>query len=602
MKNDLFLVHPPAYFDFRNRNDIYWPFFGTSSGTPITPLYEMFPVGWKSLKRVLEENGNKVDIVNLSTVMLLHPDIDLKALFSEVETRLFGIDLHWMVHVHGSLGVAEFLKQVHPEVPIIFGGISSTYAHDQLMEYPFIDMVMRGYDTHLPMLKLMDALKNGDLSDVPNLVWKDRDGKVVENEFDHKPRTLTNGINFSTIPAPVQTLLPIRDVLTTENAGCAHNCGWCAGSRDSFQRINKTKYAVVQKDLEGIKYEMHEIAKIPGNDKKYNLYSLGTYSESPARFNSILDYVAESNLNTVMYDFFTLPNDEVTKKLAGNNPKVIANLSPMSHDVHVSRLSGRGTYTLEEMEAWIHKAVALGVYEINVWFLIGLEEQDEESVWGSVEYCRRLLTEFKGHKVIPFICPMTPFLDPGSNYFEEPEKYGYKLFYKTVEDHRRAMMQPSLAGRINYETKWLSREQLVTVSYEAVKRVFQMKGDANLYPQRVVKEIAEKIDDAREFTMLVHEIDQIADSSLREQKMSEISDEILRRNKETMYSGVRNPAIPIKRKIGGRWYDEVPPEWNDAYLKSKCAGVNSENGSERPLTEEAMGFHSPVGISKAFAP
>src|SRR5262245_14047324 len=77
MKNDLFLVHPPAYFDFRNRKDIYWPFFGTSSGTPITPLYEMFPVGFKSLKRVLQERGNKVDIVNLSTVMLMFPDVDL---------------------------------------------------------------------------------------------------------------------------------------------------------------------------------------------------------------------------------------------------------------------------------------------------------------------------------------------------------------------------------------------------------------------------------------------------------------------------------------------------------------------------------------------
>jgi clorobiocin biosynthesis protein CloN6 len=194
---------------------------------------------------------------------------------------------------------------------------------------------------------------------------------------------------------------------------------------------------------------------------------------------------------------------------------------------------------------------------------------------------------------------MTPFLDAGSNYFEEPEKYGYKLFYKTVEDHRRAMMQPSLVGRINYETKWLTREQLVTVSYEAVKRVFQMKGDAGLYPQRVVKEISEKIDDASAFTMLVHGIDQIADSSLRDQKMREISDEILRRNKETMYSGVRNPAIPIKRKIGGRWYDEVP--WDEAYLKSKCVSLETEPLSERPMTEEAMGFHSPVGISKAFA-
>ena len=37
---DLVLMHAPAFFDFRERRDIYFPFLGTSGDVPITPLYE----------------------------------------------------------------------------------------------------------------------------------------------------------------------------------------------------------------------------------------------------------------------------------------------------------------------------------------------------------------------------------------------------------------------------------------------------------------------------------------------------------------------------------------------------------------------------------
>jgi hypothetical protein len=40
---DLLLLHAPAFFDFRNRRDIYFPFLGTSGDVPITPLYEYSP-------------------------------------------------------------------------------------------------------------------------------------------------------------------------------------------------------------------------------------------------------------------------------------------------------------------------------------------------------------------------------------------------------------------------------------------------------------------------------------------------------------------------------------------------------------------------------
>lgn len=50
---DLLLLHAPAFFDFRERRDIYFPFLGTSGDVPITPLYEYFPIGFKMLDRHL---------------------------------------------------------------------------------------------------------------------------------------------------------------------------------------------------------------------------------------------------------------------------------------------------------------------------------------------------------------------------------------------------------------------------------------------------------------------------------------------------------------------------------------------------------------------
>jgi clorobiocin biosynthesis protein CloN6 len=186
LRADLLLVHPPAFFEFRNREDIYFPFLGTSGDVPITPLYEYFPVGFKTLQRYLGDRGHDVRILNLSTLFLKYPTLSLAAILNALDVRILGLDLHWMVHVQGSLAVAEQVRASRPEIPIIFGGISATYYADELIRYPFIDLVLRGYDTHEPLSQLLDRLKRSEpLSGVPNLLWKDHEGQVVDNGFDY---------------------------------------------------------------------------------------------------------------------------------------------------------------------------------------------------------------------------------------------------------------------------------------------------------------------------------------------------------------------------------------------------------------------------------
>lgn len=554
---DLLLLHAPAFFDFRDRRDIYFPFLGTSGDVPITPLYEYFPVGFKTLERYLSERGHDVKLINLSTALLRYPRIDVGEAIRAFDVRMIGIDLHWMVHVQGSLAVAEQIKRLHKDVAVIFGGISSTYYADELIRYPFIDMVMRGYDTHEPMDRLLRATREGrNLRSIPNLLWKSGDGQIHDNGFLYMPETFGCGINWSNKPTETPTeTFPILEFLSTQNAGCSYNCPWCGGSRDAFRRVFKRKRAMVRKPACEISYEFDTMKNAPGADQ-YHFYSVGSYNESKEGMEFFLDRVSESNFKSISYEQFYLTPDDILHRMVHANKRTIVTLSPQSHDIKISKLSGRGVYTNDELERWIERALQHGVHEIDIWYFIGMPEQDEKSVMGTVDYCRRLLELFKGHYVHPMICPMIPFLDPASTFFEDPGNHGYKVFYRTVEEHRRGMARASIINRINYETKWLKREDLVYVGFKAVKHLMELKAEAGLLPSSNVREYNSKIDDAIEFIKAVHEVDCILDRAERTRELDNLGDEILHRNNMIFFSGVMNQAFPINRQIGGRWFDE----------------------------------------------
>jgi clorobiocin biosynthesis protein CloN6 len=555
---DLLLIHAPAFFDFRDRADIYFPYLSTSGDVPITPLYEYFPVGFKTLQRYLGERGHDVKIVNLASVLLRFPRIDIGAFVRAMDVRVFGIDLHWMVHVQGALEIARLLKTTHPDVPVILGGISSTYYADELIGLPYVDMVMRGYDTHEPMLALMDALRSGgSLSRVPNLLWKDQTDGVVDNGMAHLPSEFACGIDWAEMPPePGRTSLPILEVLSMQNAGCSYNCPWCGGSRSAFERVFGKRPAMARKSLDQVAYEFETMARIP-RQERYHFYSVGSYNEPRKRFAFFLDQVAGSNFRSISYEQFQLTPDDVLDAMVRAHPRTTITLSPESHDVRVATLAGRGVYSMDEMERWIAKALDKGIHAIDIWFFIGMPEQDERSVFETVDYCGRLLERFEGQRVTPFLCPMIPFLDPASTFFVHPEDHGYTVFHRTVDEHRRGMERASLVNRINYETRWLSRRDLVRVGYEAVHRLVELKGEVGMMPASVGRSVVAKIEDALEWIWIVDEIDAIRDERVRRRELDRIGGEILTRNTATFFSGVSNQAFPVARDVGGRWFDEL---------------------------------------------
>jgi clorobiocin biosynthesis protein CloN6 len=576
LQADLLLLHPPAFFDFRERRDIYFPFLGTSGDVPITPLYEYFPLGFKTLQRFLTDCGYDVKIINLSTVLLKYPNLELGAILSALDVGLIGIDLHWMVHVQGSLAIAKEIKEFHPEIPVIFGGISSNYYATELIKYPFIDMVMRGYDTHLPMAALLDAIQNGkDLATIPNLLYKSKDGEIEDNGLTHMPDTYGYGIDWAQQPMEAVTqTLPILEVLSTHNVGCKYKCGWCGGSQDAFRRVFSSQKPIVYKPSEEILFELDSLKCLHGIER-YHFYSVGSYNHSKTMMNCFIERIAESEVGSVSYEQHQLTPDEILKQMARANPRTTITLSPESHDIQVASLAGRGVYTNQELEHWLEKAFEAGIYKVDIWYFVGMPEQDEGSVMATVDYCQHLLKKFKGTNINPMICPMVPLLDPGSTFFEQPADHGYRVFYRTVEEHRQGMMRASMINRINYETKWLTRSEIVNTGFKAVRRLVEAKAIYSFLPRPWAEDYVSKIDDALEFMEVVHEIDCISDKATRMREMENIGDDILERNNLVLFSGVSNQAFPVNRQIGGRWFDELG--WEESVLDTISCGCEESH-------------------------
>jgi clorobiocin/coumermycin A biosynthesis protein CloN6/CouN6 len=551
LEADLFLLHAPSVYDFRERDDMLFAYLSDSDSVNVTSIYEMYPIGWFSIKQRLADHGLDAKIVNVASLMLMYPDLDVRRLLRGLEAPIFGFDLHWMTQCHGAIELAAALKQEHPDALTIFGGISATYYASQLITYPSVDVVVQGYDTLDPVTELVARVSSGnrDFSSIPNLLYK-VDGEVQASGFTHKPATNYNNARNDWSyyrDTPSGSPLASKLIMTLPNTGCAHDCGWCGGSKFAYRNIMDVRKTLIQKDNDLIIEELRTMGEAA---KRTSIYALQCYSEGKGRMHAYLDAVKEVGYNSVSFEQFNLTPPDTLKKM-GESTDAYIMLSPESHDPKISAAAGRGTYTMEQMEEWIPRALDAGVKGVMIWFFIGMPYQDRQSVMDTIAYSERLIRKFGGWKALPLICPMVPFLDPGCRFFEEPEQNGYRIFHRTLEEHRQAMVEPLWHRRLNYETQWLNRRELQDVSYEAISRLVEIKGEYGVLPSEFCQAILKTIDETRQ---LLGEMEKglLLDGKLP----ADLRDEIRSYNRKILaYSS--DQIIPMRRPFGGRWFDDA---------------------------------------------
>jgi len=528
---DLILLHPPTLYDFRTFLGIYGPI---SDVVPSTPIFEMYPIGFASLSEYLERYGLKVRIINIALKMLKDEKFDVEKLIRKNKPVAFGIDLHWMAHVQGALAIAELIKKIHSQIPVILGGLSATYYHKEIIsEYPFVDFVIRGDSTEEPLRQLLLALKkNKDFKNIPNLTYRDGGNGVKINPLTYVPDDLNDiSIDYRHImkkvvrfidPVGYQPFIdwysyPVTAVFTCR--GCRYHCKTCGGSSFAFNLFaNRKRPAyrdpkLLAQDVFNVSEHLNAPVMIigdifqPGED--YGFIFLNEMRKRPIE-------------NHIAFEFFVPPNRNQLERISESIKNFNIEISPESHDEEVRRAFGR-PYGNEPLERMIEDAIELGCKRIDLFFMIGLPKQTYQSVLDTVEYCRFLLNRFKSYnKLLPFISPLAPFLDPGSAVFEEPERYGYKLLFRSIEEHRRALMAPSWKYILNYETEWMNRDEIVRSTYEAGKKLNRLKAEFGLIDPKTAQSVEERIDRALKMMEEIDRIITLPDGEIKQKALESI--------------------------------------------------------------------------------
>jgi B12-binding domain/radical SAM domain protein len=476
---------------------------------PSTPIFEMYPVGFASISEYLERKGFRVRIVNIAIKMLKNGGFDVERFIASLTPRAFGIDLHWMPHCHGSLALAAIIKQYHPDTPVIVGGFSATYFHEEIIEkYPQVDYVVRGDSAEEPLRQLMQVIRDkGDLAEVPNLTWRDG-SEVKTNPLTHIPADLNAVvIDYGHIMRQVARYrdlvgyipftnwfsYPLTAVFTCR--GCTYGCKTCGASTRALKELEgRTSPAfrdpqLLARDIITVQRHLNAPIFIIGDILQPGV----AYAET------LLRELRQTKIrNHIVYEFFRPPLVEVVEEIAHTTPNFNIQISPESHDEGVRRTFGR-PYSNRELESFLSAAVRKGAKRIDLFFMTGLPKQDANSVLDTVAYCRHLLEGYEKTKTIfPFISPLAPFLDPGSMVFEQPEQFGYRLLFRTLEEHRQALEGPSWKYFLNYETQWMNRDDIVYSTYEGGRKLNALKGELGVIPSEMAAAIDERINQAVE--------------------------------------------------------------------------------------------------------
>ena len=485
MEFDLVLLHPPSYYDFRQTNQFRGPI---SDVVPSSSIFDMYPIGFTSIAGYLERFGYSVKIVNLAARMLHNRRFDVEKKIRGLHSSAFGISLHWLPHAQGSIEIAGLVKKYHPKVSVIFGGLSATYYHRELIQHDCVDFVVRGDSTENAMLTLIQEIKSGaeDFSSVPNLTWK-RDGQVVVNPISPSPASLDDidipdyryamrsvfkyRSLLDALPYEGWLEYPLSALLTTR--GCTQDCALCGGSRSAYAfNCARTKPSMRSPakliyDIEGIQ----RFCRTP-------IFVIGDIRQGGTKYvDEFLERVSELRpTNELVFELFWGADDDFFSKIERTVRKYSLEITLESADEDVRRKNGKFACSNPEIIQLIRSALDHGCRKLDIFFMVGLPHQTRESALRNIEFCEEIHQACGLDKrLCYFVAPLAPFLDPASRAFEHPEKFGMKRLATTLEDHIRHFSAPSWEFILNYETDLLDREQIVKTMYASLEKLNDFK-------------------------------------------------------------------------------------------------------------------------------
>jgi B12-binding domain/radical SAM domain protein len=566
IKTDLIFLHAPSVYDFRKKSIMFGP---VSDLVPSSPIFEMYPIGFLTMTNYLAKRGLNVRIINLAYRMFHDADFDVERFIRKLKAKAFGIDLHWLPHCQGSIEIAKIVKKYHPDTPVIFGGFSSSYFYKELIEFEPVDYIIRGDSAEEPLYKLISLIKESGFDDdrlrlIPNLVWKAGghvhsneikciSGDLQEIDFDYrimfkevlKYRDIRSVVPFCDwFRYPITTIPVVR--------GCNNNCSNCGGSKHAFEVFGQ-RSAPAFRDPKKLVQEIRTIRKYINSP----IFLLGDLNSNGKEYvMEFFKFAKELDKNLqIFFEFFTPPKEWFFDEASRTFSNVCYEISPDSHDEGIRKIMGK-SFSNEDMIRSIEYALSSGAARFDLYFMTGLPTQDKKSILETVDFSAKVYERLGWDKrFAPFISPMAPFLDPGSRAFENPGKFGYKLLFTTLKEHIEAITMPSWKYILNYESKYITNDDLVYATYDAALGLNQLKAKSGSISQKVMQDNKVRTDRAIQIMKRIDEIMKITDKDLRNEKLGELGKETYKYSLSTVCEK-KELEFPLSNK-SFNWFEII---------------------------------------------
>lgn len=486
MTHDVILVHPPAIYDFRERTVFYGPVALTVPES--TRQFIIPPVGMLSIAEYLDRHGYRVMVDNIGERMMAGSAFDVEAHIATHPAKVFAIGLHWCVHSQGAIEIARLCKRLHPEALVVVGGLTATvFAEEIIRRFDFVDAVIRG-EAEKPFLSLVRALEQGgSLEAVPNLTLRDAAGGVKStplaqpatdlDEFEYTRLDLLEPREAIFPPTmPSHWSIPI-------SRGCSHNCVTCGGSAYSYrkhlgrQRPAFRSPAKIAADLKSLASQgvqnvfLFQDPRMGG--KEYCAHLMSALQST------------ETGLKQLTLELFGPADEEYIRGLSRIGTPVMLTISPESCVEGVRRAHGR-PYTSEDlfktMDLCLKHGISLGVFS-----MIALAQDTPKTIretWQVWDKISRMNQQAQGKASVNYGYGPMILLDPGSNAFDHPDQFGYRLRFKDLNGYIEGMSLPSWHQWISYETKRMDREAIAAMIVDSIEASIGLRVKYGFYNER----------------------------------------------------------------------------------------------------------------------
>jgi len=464
MEYDVIFFHPPSVYDFRKKPWFPGPIART---VHFTPAFYGLPIGYISMAEYLERHGYKVRIFNLAEYMLENKKFDPEEFIKKIKSKFYCIGLHFCVHSQGALEIARISKIHHEDSIIIMGGLTATsFSNELITNHSYVDYVIKG-EGEVPLLNILEGKKNRE---IPNLLYKDKNGRIKEN----KKRWITNSLdefNFTRLDlvTPKNLLTSIHTELGIKKhwmipvcRGCFFNCVTCGGSKYSYSNMLNRDNPIFRSE-EKIVDDFQKLSK-QGINSVFLFMDMRMGGKKYWKSLVKTLYSSDLGIEFLTLELFTPGNNEFLSEIAHLNKKIKVSfsISPESGNYKVRSLHGR-LYKTEELIETVRFCRRNGL-GIGVFFMFGMANQTMDSL----EDTYNLFVKLNDINSEPGSGPGVRIqfgemllLDPGSSAFDNPKKYGYKLIFNTLQDYVNGMSSPAWTDWLSYETKELNKEEIL---------------------------------------------------------------------------------------------------------------------------------------------